>query len=66
MPRPRLLSALFVTLACSAMASSHLIFLGTYTAKNPASKGIYSIRLDGDTGRLSTPVLAAEAVDPAC
>ncbi len=65
MPRPRLLSALFVTLACSAMASSHLIFLGTYTAKNPASKGIYSIRLDGDTGRLSTPVLAAEAVDPA-
>lgn len=65
MPRPRLLSSLLFTFACSAMASSHLIFLGTYTAKNPASKGIYSIRLDSDTGRLSAPVLAAEAVDPA-
>lgn len=47
------------------MAASHLIFLGTYTAKNPASKGIYSIRLDSETGQLSAPVLAAEAVDPA-
>jgi 6-phosphogluconolactonase len=45
------------------MASSHLLFLGTYT-KN-GSKGIYSVRLDGDTGALSTPELAAETPDPA-
>jgi 6-phosphogluconolactonase len=47
-----------------SMASSHLIFLGGYTAKGP-NKGIYAIRLDGETGRPSAPVLAAEAVDPA-
>ncbi len=46
------------------MASSHLIFLGGYTAKGP-NKGIYAIRLDGETGLLGAPVLAAEAVDPA-
>lgn len=45
------------------MATSHLIFLGTYTKS--ASRGIYSIRLDGDTGALSAPVVAAEAPNPA-
>jgi 6-phosphogluconolactonase len=46
-----------------AMASSHLIFLGTYTRNG--SKGIYTVRLDGDTGALSAPALAAESPDPA-
>jgi 6-phosphogluconolactonase len=45
------------------MASSHLLYLGTYT-KN-GSQGIYAVRLDGETGALSAPVLAAEAPDPA-
>lgn len=45
------------------MASSHLIFLGTYT-RTGTSQGIYSIRLDGESGALSTPVLAAAASDP--
>ena len=45
------------------MASSHLIYLGTYTRNG--SKGIYSVRLDADTGALSAPVLAAESPDPA-
>ncbi len=45
------------------MASSHHIFLGTYT-KNTASQGIYRLQLDATTGALSTPVLAAEATDP--
>jgi len=48
----------------SCMASSHLIFLGTYTAKGP-SQGIYAVRLDGETGALSAPELAATATDPA-
>ncbi len=46
------------------MASSHLIFLGTYT-RSGTSQGIYSVRLDGDAGALSPPVVAAPAVDPA-
>ena len=41
---------------------SHLIFLGTYTKS--ASRGIYAVRLDGESGALSAPLLAAEAVDP--
>ena len=60
----RLLAAFFLPGLSLAMASSHLIFLGGYTAKGP-NKGIYAVRLDGETGRLGAPVLAAEAVDPA-
>jgi 6-phosphogluconolactonase len=48
----------------SCMASSHLLFLGTYTAKG-TSQGIYSVRLDDATGALSAPTLAAAATDPA-
>jgi 6-phosphogluconolactonase len=44
-------------------ASSHHFYLGTYS-KN-GSRGIYSVTLDAATGALSTPVLAAEALDPA-
>ena len=46
------------------MASSHLIYLGTYT-RNSTSKGIYAVRLDSSTGALSAPELVMEAVDPA-
>ncbi|MBL9188791.1 MAG: lactonase family protein [Opitutaceae bacterium] len=46
------------------MASSHLIFFGTYTNKG-TSQGIYAARLDGETGALSALVLAATAPDPA-
>ncbi|MSU24025.1 MAG: lactonase family protein [Opitutus sp.] len=42
---------------------SHLIFLGTYT-KN-GSRGIYAVRLDGATGALSPPTIAAETPNPA-
>ena len=44
------------------MASPHLIFFGTYT--KTGSRGIYSSRLNDETGELSPPVLAAEAVNP--
>ena len=39
------------------------IFVGTYTV-GQASKGIYRIRLNMETGVLSAPVLAAETVNP--
>ena len=45
------------------MPTSHLIFLGTYT-RTGTSKGIYSLRLDDESGALSAPGLAAEAGDP--
>jgi 6-phosphogluconolactonase len=57
--------AALLTLALSTSVSamnSHLIFLGTYTRNG--SKGIYTVRLDDDTGVLSTPQLAAETTNP--
>jgi 6-phosphogluconolactonase len=57
------LGALPFPISNTAMASSHLIFLGTYT--KTSSRGIYAVRLDATTGALSAPVLAAEARDPA-
>jgi 6-phosphogluconolactonase len=54
------LATLAVAPHLSAFAmNSHLIFLGTYTRNG--SEGIYAVRLDGDTGTLSTPTLAAPA-----
>ena len=58
------LASFFLLTLPTTMASSHLIYLGTST-RIGTSKGIYSIRLDGETGALSSPILAAEAVDPA-
>jgi 6-phosphogluconolactonase len=64
-----LLSAFLLQGLTLAMASSHTLFLGTYTsrgsnARSGGSRGIYSVRLDRDTGALSEPVLVAEAIDP--
>jgi len=42
--------------------ASHLIYIGTYT--RTTSRGIYSVRLDSDTGQMSAPVLAAETPSP--
>ena len=46
------------------LATSLLIFLGTYTPAGGESRGIYSIRLDSTTGALSEPVLMAETPNP--
>lgn len=46
----------------SLMASSHLIFFGTYTRST--SRGIYAARLDDTTGALSAPQLVAETPSP--
>lgn len=42
--------------------TSHTLFIGTYTRES--SKGIYALKLDGATGELSTPVVAAETKSP--
>lgn len=46
------------------MASSHLVYLGTYT-RTGGSRGIYAVRLDAETGALSPPLAVAETTDPA-
>jgi 6-phosphogluconolactonase len=45
-------------------AASQLMFIGTYTPKDGASKGIYAVRLDTATGALSAPEVAAETPNP--
>ena len=42
--------------------SSPFLFIGTYTKSG--SRGIHALRLDGRTGALSVPQLAAEAANP--
>jgi len=44
-------------------AGEALVYVGTYTRDTP-SKGIYRLRLDPDTGKLSAPELAAEVENP--
>jgi 6-phosphogluconolactonase len=46
------------------LATSLLLFLGTYTPAGGESRGIYSVRLDAATGSLSEPVLVAETANP--
>lgn len=45
-------------------AQKFRVFIGTYTADDSTSKGIYSCVLDVADGSLSEPSLAAEAVNP--
>jgi 6-phosphogluconolactonase len=40
------------------------VFVGTYTTGASTSKGIYTMRLNTETGQLSAPELAAETVSP--
>jgi 6-phosphogluconolactonase len=44
--------------------ASLLIFVGTYTPKDGASKGIYAVRLDLTTGALGAPEVAATTPNP--
>ncbi len=58
------LSALIVlSCAASVSAADCWVYFGTYTGKD-GSKGIYRSKLDGSTGKLSEPELAAEAASP--
>lgn len=59
----RFLLMLALLAPLSGHAEDHVALLGTYTGGE--SRGIYVVRLDGDTGALSEPQLAAEARNPA-
>jgi len=58
-------TALSLVAFSTASAESINLYFGTYTWDANISKGIYRSVLDLETGRLSEPVLAAEAKNPA-
>jgi 6-phosphogluconolactonase len=49
---------------CMVSAESLPVYFGTYTQGGSSSKGICRSALDLETGKLSEPVLAAEATNP--
>jgi len=53
---------LFLLMTLPAAAAEHLLYIGTYT--RTTSRGIYAVRLNGDTGALSAPMLAATTANP--
>jgi len=55
---------LTLSLTSPMSAASQLMFIGTYTPKDGASKGLYAVRLDTATGALGEPVVAAETPGP--
>ena len=44
--------------------SKYFVYIGTYTEKGSASKGIYAYRFDSATARLTAIGLAAETINP--
>src|SRR5436190_14377744 len=50
-------------LAMTVIAAERNVYIGTYT-KPGGSQGIYLMRMDDTTGKLSKPELAAEAENP--
>ncbi|MBI3884461.1 MAG: lactonase family protein [Opitutae bacterium] len=42
----------------------HQVFLGCYTPKDGASRGLYAVRLNATNAKLGDPVLAAETANP--
>lgn len=57
-----LVATLLMGLTTTGFAKPIHAFIGTYT--NTTSKGIYSITIDSETGKLSEPKLAASAANP--
>ena len=59
------ISAVYLLAALSTVSAESLpVYFGTYTQGENSSKGIYRSVLDLDTGRLSDPILVAEAKNP--
>jgi 6-phosphogluconolactonase len=59
------ITAAFSFAALSTVSAESLpVYFGTYTGGENSSKGIYRSMLDLETGKLSNPVLVAEARNP--
>src|SRR5262249_13933272 len=61
--RAAAVAAAMLSTAAVASADDYWVYLGTYTGKD-GSTGIYRSKLDGATGKLAEPELAAEMVSP--
>ena len=57
-------TVLLLTALSTVCAESLPVYFGTYTVGEDPSKGIYRSVLDLETGKLSKPILAAEARSP--
>ena len=57
--------ALVLVVVSGVWAKSIDVYFGTYTDQGSSSKGIYHSTLDTETGKLSVPVLAIRAINPA-
>jgi 6-phosphogluconolactonase len=65
MNKKSFITAVFSLVALSTASAEQLrVYFGTYTWGQNSGKGIYRSTLDLDTGKLSKPVLAAEAKNP--
>jgi 6-phosphogluconolactonase len=51
-------------MALAPLLSAQLVYVGTYTAPQSSSKGIYAYRFDSKTGKMSPLGLMAEGPDP--
>jgi 6-phosphogluconolactonase len=56
-------AAALLATGATAAAEDYWVYIGTYTSKD-GSKGIYRSKLDGTTGKLSEPEVAAEMESP--
>ncbi len=62
--RPAFFLSLLLCLSVVARAERYRVFVGTYTAGDSISKGIYTCEFDSETGKLTEPRLAAELINP--
>ena len=61
----KLFTIIFSLIAFSTVSAQPIrVYFGTYTWGENTGKGIYRSTLDTDTGKLSEPILAAEAKNP--
>ena len=65
MRKRELVTAVILLAVFSTVSAETLpVYFGTYTRGGNSSKGIYRSVLDLETGKLSEPVLTAEATNP--
>jgi 6-phosphogluconolactonase len=62
--RSALIVAALASAALPAAAAEYRLFVGTYTPRDGASRGIYSLTFDGATGALGQPEFAGAMVNP--
>src|SRR5947209_10905339 len=55
---------LLAAMACVPILSAQIMYVGTYTAPQSTSKGIYAYRFDAKTGKVAALGLMAETPNP--